>query len=152
LNAIQGEQHVVLNKLLAEVPARIWEDGRPPGLNIWNAEFNVAGWIKASGAKGEISLLLCHEDEAGKHCCVVDRCTVSDESNNLMSGQVNVRFTGMVKKVQMILKLPDPVMQMHSDSETLILSDPVMRVHVEELFVQRKDREMRRENKLISRT
>lgn len=129
------------NKLVAEVPARIWEDGRPPGLNIWDTDLNVACWVKAIGAKGEISLLLCHEDEAGQHSCVVDRWTISGESNNLMSGLISVRFTGKVKKVQIILKLSDPELRMHSD--------PEMRIRVEELFVQRKGREMRRENKLI---
>jgi hypothetical protein len=124
------------NKLIADVPARIWEDGRPTGLHIWDAEFNVAAWVRVSGTNGEIRLLLCHEDDAGQHGCIVDSCAVSGESNSLVSGLISVRFTGKVKKVQMILKL----------------SDPEIRTHVDELFVQRKGREMRRENKLISKS
>lgn len=127
---------MMINKLLAEVPARIWEEGRPSGERIWDVEFNVAAWIKISGAKGEISLLLCHEDEAGQHGCVVERCTISGDSNNLMSAQVSVRFTGKVRKVQVLLKLSHAEMQMH----------------VDELFVQRKGLRVRPENKLIFRS
>ena len=86
------------NKLIAEVPARIWEEGRPTGLHIWDAEFNVAAWVRVSATDGQIHLLLCHEDEAGQHGCIVDSCTISGESNNLVSGLIGVRFTGKVKK------------------------------------------------------
>lgn len=124
----------MIDKHISDVPTRIWAEGRPPKLRLWDVEFNVAGWIKISGAVGEISLLLRYDDEAGEHSCVVDRAAVTGEGSNLMSGLVKVRFTGQVGKVEVMLGL----------------SEPAMRFQVDELFVQRRGNSLRREDKLIS--
>jgi hypothetical protein len=122
------------HKIVAEVPARIWEEGRPPKLRTWETEFNVAGWIKVGGAAGEVALLMCYEDEAGEHICPVDRTVIVGDGSNLMSGLIRLRFTGQVRSVTVQLKL----------------SDPAMRFQVDELFVQRRGSALRREDKLIS--
>lgn len=124
----------MIDKFIAEVPARIWAEGRPPKLRNWEAEYNVAGWIKVLGATGEVSLLVRYEDEAGQHDCLVDRCSVTGEGSNLMSGLIRLRFTGEVGRVQVILRL----------------SDASMRFQIDELFVQRRGNALRREDKLIS--
>ncbi|MDF1628972.1 MAG: hypothetical protein P1U78_04160 [Alcanivoracaceae bacterium] len=124
----------MIDKHISDVPARIWEEGRPAKLRIWEAEFNVASWIKVMGATGEVSLLVRYDDESGEHDCLVDRSSVTGESSNLMSGLVRMRFTGKVGRVQVLLRL----------------SDPSMRFHVDELFVQRRGNALRREDKLIS--
>ena len=128
------EQIAMIDKHIADVPSRIWEEGRPPKLRVWEAEFNVAGWIKVSGASGDVSLMVRHEDEAGEHVCLVDRTSISGDGSNLMSGLIRMRFTGRVSSVQVILRL----------------SDPAMRFHVDELFVQRRGNALRRQDKLIS--
>jgi hypothetical protein len=124
----------MIDKHVTDVPARIWEEGRPPKARNWDAEFNVAGWVKVTGARGEISLMVRHEDEAGEHVCLVDRCAITGESSSLMSGLIRMKFTGKVSSVQVLLRL----------------SDPAMRFHVDELFVQRRGSALRREDKLIS--
>ena len=124
----------MIDKFIADVPARIWAEGRPPKLRNWEAEYNVAGWIKISGATGEMSLLVRYEDEAGQHDSLVDRCTVTSEGSSLVSGLIRLRFSGEVGRVQVILRL----------------SDPAMRFQVDELFVQRRGNALRREDKLIS--
>jgi hypothetical protein len=124
----------MIDKHISDVPARIWAEGRPPKLRVWETEFNVAGWIKITGALGEATMLLHYEDEAGEHSCVVDRAAVTGEGSNLMSGLVKIRFTGQVSAVQVQLRL----------------SDPAMRFQVDELFVQRRGNSLRREDKLIS--
>ena len=90
------------DKHISDVPARIWEEGRPPKLRVWDAEFNVASWIKVTGATGEVTLLVRYDDEAGTHDCVVDRSSVNSEASSLMSGLVRMRFTGKVGRVQEI--------------------------------------------------
>lgn len=124
----------MVDKHIADVPTRIWEEGRPPKLRTWDAEFNVAGWIKVTGATGDVSLVVHHHDEAGEHVCLVDRASITGEGSNLMSGLIRMRFTGKVEKVQVVLRL----------------SDAAMRFQVDELFVQRRGSALRREDKLIS--
>tara|TARA_Y100001972_G_scaffold62046_1_gene76023 strand:- start:567 stop:947 length:381 start_codon:yes stop_codon:yes gene_type:complete len=124
----------MIDKHIADVPARIWEEGRPPKLRVWEAEFNVASWIRVTGATGEVTLLVRYEDEAGQHDCIVDRSSVTSEASNLMSGLIRMRFTGKVGSVQVLVSL----------------SEPAMRFQVDELFVQRRGNALRREDKLIS--
>lgn len=124
----------MIDKHIADVPSRIWEEGRPPRLRVWDAEFNVAGWIKVSGATGDVSLMVRHEDDTGEHISLVDRTTVAGDGSNLMSGLIRMRFTGSVSKVEVLLRI----------------SDPGMRFQVDELFVQRRGNALRREDKLIS--
>ena len=124
----------MIERILAEVPSHIWSEGQRPHERVVAAEFNVAGWLKLAG-RGVAYLLFCHEDDAGRHACVVEHRAVNGESAPLMSGVVKVRFTGKVRKVEVVLKL----------------SNDEMRSHLDELFVQRKPRETPRENKLVSR-
>lgn len=124
----------MIDKHISDVPGRIWEEARPPKLRVWEAEFNVASWIKVTGATGDVTLLVRYDDESGEHDCVVDRSSVTSEASNLMSGLIRMRFTGKVGKVQVLLRL----------------SDPAMRFQVDELFVQRRGNALRREDKLIS--
>lgn len=124
----------MVNKILAEVPSHVWDDGQRGKAPFVDAEFNVAGWLRLKG-KGVACLLLCHEDDAGQHSSIVEHCAVNGESSQLMSGAVKVRLTGIVTKVEVILKLTSDEMQFQ----------------VDELFVERKKRDVPRENKLISR-
>lgn len=123
----------MVNKLLAEVPPRFWDDGQRGGAYIVDADFNVAGWLRLKG-KGVACLLLCYEDDAGRHSCTVEHCAVRGESTPLMSGRVTVRLTGRLTKVEVVLKLT-------SDD---------MHFHVDELLVQREKRGIRSE-RMVSR-
>jgi hypothetical protein len=124
----------MIKKVIASVPARIWEEDRPPRLKVWEVELNVASWIRVSGANGDLALTLVYEDEAGEHISLVDRTAVDGDGSALMSGLVRTRFTGNVARMHVVL-------QLSSDS---------MRFNVDELFVQRRGSTAQKEHKLIS--
>ncbi|MDF1780939.1 MAG: hypothetical protein P1U67_06540 [Alcanivoracaceae bacterium] len=124
----------MVQKLVAEVPSRIWGEARPPRMRVWENEFNVASWIRVSGGNGELALTAFHIDEAGEHTTLIDRTLIDGDGSALMSGLVRLRFTGEVELVQVHLKL----------------GDAAMRFHVDELFFQRRGSNLRREDKLIS--
>lgn len=124
----------MVQKLVAEVPSRIWGEGKPPRMRVWENEFNVASWIRVSGGNGELALTAFHIDEAGEHMTLIDRTLIDGDGSALMSGLVRLRFTGEVETVQVHLKL----------------GDAAMRFHVDELFFQRRGSNLRREDKLIS--
>lgn len=124
----------MVERLVAEVPERIWAEGKAPRQKRWQAEFNVASWVRFSGPGGEAALLVRHEDDAGVHSHVVDRVVVAHDSSSLMSGMIRMEFSGQVRMVEVLLKL----------------SDSGMRFTVDELYVQRRGTELRRQDKLIS--
>lgn len=124
----------MIDKFIAKVPARIWEEGRPPRLRIWEGEFNVASWVRVAGATGPVELLLVYKDEAGAHRAKVDMAQIASEGSALLSGMVRLRFTGEVEDVQAVLSL----------------GDAGMRFVVEELYVQRRGSTLSRTDKLIS--
>lgn len=124
----------MVERLVAEVPERIWAEGKAPRQQRWQAEFNVASWVRFSGPAGEAALLVCHEDDAGSHSQLVDRVSVSEASSSLMSGMIRMSFTGQVGAVEVVIKL----------------SDAAMGFTVDELYVQRRGTELRRQDKLIS--
>lgn len=124
----------MIEKFIAKVPARIWEEGRPPRLRVWEGEYNVASWVRVSGAIGSIELRMTYVDEAGEHSARVDGAEIARDGSALLSGMVKLRFTGQVEQLQAVL----------------ILSDPGMRFVVEELYVQRRGSTLSRTDKLIS--
>ncbi|MBQ0752645.1 MAG: hypothetical protein KBT87_08935 [Gammaproteobacteria bacterium] len=124
----------MIKNVIASVPARIWEENRPPRLKVWEVELNVASWIRVSGASGDLALVLVYEDEAGEHTSMVDRTAVDGDGSALMSGLVRTRITGDVARMHVVLQL----------------SDEGMRFNVDELFVQRRGSAVQKEHKLIS--
>lgn len=124
----------MIEKFIAKVPPRIWEEGRPPRMRVWENEFNVAAWIRFMGGPGEATLVIFHIDEAGEHTTPVDSVHVEGDGTALMSGLVRLRFTGQVEQVQVDLQL----------------GDSRRRFLVDELFFQRRGSALRSEDKLIS--
>lgn len=124
----------MINKVVANVPARIWETRKPPSLKVWEAELNIASWIRMSGGNGELALMMAYEDEKGEHMSLIDRAFVDGDGSALMSGLVRIKLTGNVERMQVVLQL----------------SDSGMRFSVDELFVQPKDSAVQSEYKLIS--
>ncbi len=124
----------MIEKFIAKVPDRIWEEGRPARLRIWEGEYNVASWVRVTGATGALELLITYSDEAGEHRARVDSTEIRADGSALLSGMVRLRFTGKVEQVQVVL----------------MLGNPQMRFVVEELYVQRRGSTLSRTDKLIS--
>jgi len=124
----------MIEKMVATVPGRIWAEGKPARMRVWEAEFNVASWIRVHGGNCELKLLVCHTDESGAHQALVDRTLIDGEGSALMSGLVRLRFTGEVSGVEI----------------RLAMSDPSVRHQVDELFFQRRGSALSNQDKLIS--
>lgn len=124
----------MIEKMVATVPDRIWAEGKPPRMRVWEAEFNVASWIRVSGGNSELLLVVNHTDEDGTHQSLVDRTLIDGDGSALMSGLVRLRFTGEVSGVDIKLKM----------------SDPSVRHQVDELFFQRRGSALSGQDKLIS--
>lgn len=121
--------------VLATVPQRIWELPSDVQQRHRGSDYNVAAWVKVDGYHGDLLLVVQHVDEAGTHRAVVDRaCLKQGETSLLMSGLVNLRFTGDVAGVKVVLA---------GDRDD-------MSYRVDELFMQRTDDKAGPENKLIS--
>lgn len=121
-------------KTLARVPQRIWAEGRPNGVRHWESEFNMASWVRVTGGGGRLELLVRHTDEAGEHVTPVDVAEVVGHESALLSGVVRLRFQGKVDQVQVGLRL----------------ANDAMHYQVDELFMQRRDSGLGRDQKLIS--
>ena len=119
---------------IAKVPERIWAGGRPARARQWEAEFNVASWVRVTGARGRVELRVCCLDEQGEQAVVVDCAEVQGEGSALLSGVVKLRLSDSVEQIQV----------------TLGLSDPSMRYVVEELYMQRRGMALDPQDKLIS--
>ena len=52
----------MIEKFIAKVPSRIWAEGRPGKVSQWEAEFNVASWVRVAGALGQIQLIVRYVD------------------------------------------------------------------------------------------
>lgn len=124
----------MINKQVATVPEHIWADGRPARVRVWEGEYNVASWVRVTGATGALELALVYTDEAGEHRARVDSAMIRTDGSALLSGMVKLRFTGQVEQVQVELGL----------------GDAQMRFVVEELYVQRRGSVLNRADKLIS--
>lgn len=124
----------MIEKFVAKVPARIWEEGRPPRLRVWEGDYNVAAWVRITGATGPIELRITYSDEAGDHHALVDAAEITSDGSALLSGMVKLRFTGQVEQVQAVLRL----------------GNAGMHFVVEELYVQRRGSALSRTDKLIS--
>jgi len=119
---------------LARVPQRIWAEGRPANARHWTSEFNLASWVRLTGAGGRTELLIRHRDDAGEHVTSVDGAEAVGQDSTLLSGMVRLNFQGQVEEVEIWLKL----------------AGETMSYEVDELFMQRRDSAVDRENKLIS--
>ena len=121
-------------KFVATVPQRIWEEGRPAGARSWQSEFNIAAWLRLLGRGGKVELLVRHFDAAGEHVTRVAAATGAGQDSVLLSGMARLRFQGPVEQVQV----------------SLGLSDADITYQVDELFMQRRDSALPRQEKLIS--
>ncbi len=119
---------------LARVPQRIWAEGRPANARNWASEFNMASWVRLTGVGGHMELVIRHRDDAGEHVTSVDSVDAGSQESALLSGVVRLNFQGRVEEVEIHLKL----------------AGETMGYEVDELFMQRRDSAMGRENKLIS--
>lgn len=124
----------MIEKFIAKVPSRIWADGRPARVRQWDAEFNVAAWVRVSAALGTVQLMVRYLDSKNDQAVLVDAAEVKGDGSALLSGLVKLRFTDSVEQVQISLRL----------------SDPAMRYVVEELYMQRRGTVLRPQDKLIS--
>jgi len=113
----------MVEKFIADVPSNIWAENRPASRNTWESSFNVASWVRVSGAQGKFALYVVHEDGAGTHRTLIDEAVSTGEGSSLLSSQVRLLFTKKVTNVRI----------------TLELEDPAMRHQVEELYMQLKD-------------
>lgn len=123
----------MIEKFIADVPAKVWEEGRPARLPNWESSFNLAAWVRITGATGKISLLVLHHDDAGEHRTLVDGANVSVDGSSLLSSQIRIRFVGKVKSVKVLLQL----------------ENPAMRHQVEELYMQWQE-SRQQQHKLIA--
>ena len=121
-------------KYIAEIPSRIWAEGRPPKVRAWETQFNVASWVRISGATGDVGLEIRWRDERGDQSVRVDRTEAGGDGSVLLSGMVQLRFSGKVENVNAVLTL----------------GSPSMRFVVDELFMQRRGAQQTVQNKLIS--
>lgn len=120
---------------LASVPQRIWELPAASGQFYRGADYNVAAWVKVEDYEGELLLVIQHEDDEGRHRALVDRAMLRAGDNSLlMSGLVNLRFTGQVHDVKVVLV---------GEGEQLDY-------RVDELFMQRTGDRACPDHKLIS--
>ena len=80
----------MIEKFVAKVPARIWEEGRPPRLRVWEGDYNVAAWVRITGATGPIELRITYSDEAGDHHALVDAAEADRGLDLLRSRAVTI--------------------------------------------------------------
>ncbi len=124
----------MIEKFIAKVPGRIWADGRPAKARQWEAEFNVASWVRVAGAAGQVQLMVRYIDSKSEKAVLVDTAEVGGEGSALLSGSIRLKLTADVEQVQISLRL----------------SDPGMTHVVEELFMQRRGAALKSSDKLIS--
>ena len=110
----------MIDKFIADVPASVWEEGRPARQRSWESSFNVAAWVRITNGRGKVSLLIVHTDETGEQRALVDQTEITIDGSSLLSSQVRLRFTGKVTSVRVVLQL----------------EDAAMRHQVEELYMQ----------------
>lgn len=124
----------MIEKFIAKVPSRIWAEGRPARARQWDAEFNVASWVRIAGAPGKVQLLVRYIDNKNDKAVLVDTAEVGGEGSALLSGSIRLKLSAEVEQVQISLRLADPSM-----------------THVvEELFMQRRGAALKSSDKLIS--
>ena len=124
----------MIEKFIAKVPSRIWAEGRPGNMKPWEAEFNVASWVRVAGAKGQIQLVVRYVDKRDDRSVLVDKTEVTGEGSALLSGSILLRLNADVEEVQVSLRL----------------ANPAMNFVVEELFMQRRGSALGASDKLIS--
>ena len=124
----------MIEKVIAKVPNRIWASARPARARQWDAEFNVAAWVRVSGQPGTLQLVVRYLDASNHPAVLVDAAEVGGDGSALLSGLVRLRFTDSVEQVQLSLRL----------------SDPGTRYVIEELYMQRRGTALRPQDKLIS--
>lgn len=124
----------MIERFVAKVPSRIWSEGRPRQARQWEAEFNVASWVKLAGPVGEVALVVRYLDATEDKTVIVD-CAHSDgDTSVLLSGQIMLRLSERVEQVQVSLRF----------------SDAGMTHEVDELFMQRRGAAQNVADKLIS--
>ena len=118
---------------VSQVPSRVWET---VGVRqrVRGGDFNVAAWVQLEGPPTQVLLVVEHEDESGRHEAVVDKAITGGDGALLMSGLVNLRFTGQVSRVTV----------------TLVIADAGTKFRVDELYMQRRGAALDQQDKLIS--
>ena len=100
----------MIEKFIAKVPSRIWADGRPARARQWEAEFNVASWVRIAGSPGKVQLLVRYIDNKNDKAVLVDTADVGGEGSALLSGSIRLKLSAEVEQVQISLRLADPAM------------------------------------------
>ncbi len=98
----------MIEKFIAKVPSRIWADGRPGRARQWEAEFNVASWVRIAGSPGKVQLLVRYIDNKNDKAVLVDTADVGGEGSALLSGSIRLKLSAEVEQVQISLRLADP--------------------------------------------
>lgn len=124
----------MIERLVSEVPERIWQVATARKGRVREEQFNVASWVRFHNSGGQLKLLIHYEDESGEHVTPVDGVSAPGDGTALLSGVVKLRFTGRVQAVRVLLGV--------SDSETSW--------SVDELYMQRRGEAMTRQHKLIA--
>lgn len=134
MRGLDNRETSMIEKFIAKVPSRIWAEGRPAKVGQWEAEFNVASWVRFAGAAGQVQLVVRYVDNSHDRAVVVDTTEVTGEGSALLSGSILLRLNGEVDQVQVSLRL----------------ANPAMNFVVEELFMQRRGSALGASDKLIS--
>ncbi|MEY1663127.1 hypothetical protein [Isoalcanivorax beigongshangi] len=121
-------------KQIASVPEHLWGAGQAARGRSWDAQYNVAAWVRISAGRGSVRLLLRYTDEQGVQQLVVDSATVSGAGTVLLSSMVSARLHGRPTAMQAVL----------------VWDDPALQYSVEELYVQPAGQPAVRQEKLIS--
>ena len=100
----------MIEKFIAKVPSRIWAEGRPGKSRLWEAEFNVASWVRVAGAPGQVQLVVRYMDKDKERAVLVDTADVKGEGSALLSGSILLKLSAEVEQVQVSLRLADPAM------------------------------------------
>jgi len=90
---------------IAEVPERIWLAGKKIA-KVWNAQYNVAGWINVISGEGSFSLIARYQDANGIQEVVIDTAASSGSGALLLSNKAAFRFSGKAKNMVLVLKTP----------------------------------------------
>lgn len=108
-------------RFLATVPAATQAQGTVPAGRKWQAEYNVACWVRTRAAGTlKLQLLLRFTDDVGTHEVPIDRADCGGTGGTLLAGRPGVQVVGAI-----------------SEMSVWLLGDTGNAVIVDELYVQR---------------